>query len=176
MQNRGKQFEKIIKESFEKVSDTSVYRLYDTMGGYSSVANIADYVIYHYPYQYFIECKTVLKGNTLSINSNDPKKKYGNISNTQWEGMLEMSKIKGVYCGILCWWVEKDVTKFIPIQLLEVIHREGQKSIRYDFGSLLSEHECPCRENKILRTHTIFGEKKRVFFDYKMDKFFEEFE
>ena len=80
--SRGKDFELIVKSAFESVPNTSVYRLYDTMGGYSSVANIADFVIYHYPYQYFIECKTVLKGNTLSINSNDPKKKYGNISNT----------------------------------------------------------------------------------------------
>ena len=163
--SRGKDFELIVKSAFESVPNTSVYRLYDTMGGYSSVANIADFVIYHYPYQYFIECKTVLKGNTLSINSNDPKKKYGNISNTQWEGMLEMSKIKGVYCGILCWWVEKDVTKFIPIQMLQEMRNNGGKSIRYD---VLASNG--------YNTIDIVGQKKRVFFDYDMDKFFKEFE
>lgn len=40
--SRGKAFEDVIKEAFKKVPGTSVYRLYDTMGGYSSVANVSE--------------------------------------------------------------------------------------------------------------------------------------
>ena len=169
--NRGKEFEQQIKESFEKVGDTSVYRLYDTMGGMSGIANVSDYIIYRYPYQYFIECKTILKGNTLSIHGNDPKRKYGNISNTQWEGLLAMSKIKGVHAGIICWWIEKDVTRYIPIQLLENWRYLGQKSVRYDFeevGYQDGDKWCPAMD--------IEGEKKRVFFNYDMNAFFRKFE
>ena len=167
--SRGKQFEDVIKEAFKKVSNTSVYRLYDTMGGYSAIANVSDYIIYHYPYQYFIECKAVHR-NTLSINSNDPKRKYGNISNTQWEGMLELSKIDGVYAGVICWWVDHDITKFIPIELLDMHRNLGGKSIKYDFGD--ATDEVPQLQSVI----TLEGQKKRIFFDYDMEKFFERFE
>ena len=157
--NRGKQFEDVIRDAFKEVPDTSVYRLYDTMGGFSSVANVSDYIIYHYPYQYFVECKAIHK-NTLSINSNDPKRKYGMISNTQWEGMLELSKIKGVYAGVICWWVDVDITRWLPIQVLDNLRNEGLKSIRYD--------------TEADGIFSIDGQKKRVFFSYDMNRFFED--
>ena len=157
-QNRGKQFEQVVRESFEKVPNTSVYRLIDAMGGYLAVANVSDYIVYHYPYQYFLECKAI-HGNTLSINSNDPKRKYGNISNTQWEGMLELSKIKGVHCGVICWFIDHDVTMYLDIGDLQIAKDLGDKSIRFDEPYLPIE-----------------GQKKRVFFEYDMQKFFERFE
>ena len=162
--NRGKQFEGVIKESFMNVSNTSVYRLHDDMSGMYGVANVSDFIVYHYPYQYFLECKAV-HGNLLSINSNDPKRKYGNISNTQWEGMLELSKIKGVHCGILCWWVDHDITKFIPMQMLQSMRENGGKSIRFD-----------CIACNGYSTIPIDGKKKRVFFEYDMNLFFKNFE
>ena len=47
--SRGKDFEKVIQDAFEQVTDTSVYRLYDTMGGMVGVANVSDFIVYHYP-------------------------------------------------------------------------------------------------------------------------------
>ena len=167
--NRGKDFEKIIGEAFKEVPNTSVYRLYDTMGGYSGIANVSDFIIYHYPYQYFIECKSV-KGNTLSISGNDPKRKYGMISNTQWDGMLEMSKIDGVICGIICWWTERDVTKFIPIQLLQDWYECGDKSVRYDFDEIGYQDG-----DMFYPAFDLKAEKKRVFFGYDMNDFFTHF-
>lgn len=169
-QNRGKDFERIIKEAFQQVSNTSVYRLQDTMSGYLGIANIADYIIYHKPYQYFIECKSHY-GASLSIYGTDPKRKYGNIANTQWEGLLEMSKIDGVHAGVIVWFIDKDVTRYIPIQLLADYRERGFKSIRYDFeevGYQDGDKWCPVID--------LDGQKKRVFFEYDMNKFFEEFE
>lgn len=161
--NRGKQFENVIRESFLAVTNTSVYRLHDDMSGFYGASNVSDFIIYHYPYQYFIECKAV-HGNTLSINSNDPKRKYGNISNTQWEGMLELSKVNGVKAGVICWFVDHDITVFIPIQALQEWREQGHKSVRFDDG-LNTDLEC----------YSIACEKKRVFFEYDMKKFFERF-
>ena len=78
--NRGKQFEDVIKQAFLKISDVSIDRLHDQTNGYLGSSNICDFIVYKKPYEYYIGYKSV-HGNTLSIDSNDPKKKYGNITN-----------------------------------------------------------------------------------------------
>ena len=155
--NRGKSFESVIKSAFEKVNDVSIDRLHDQTTGYIGSSNICDFIVYKKPYEYYIECKTV-HGNTFSIFSNDKSGKgevYGNVTKKQWEGLSEKAKISGVLAGVLIWWVDKDTTKFISIEELQN-HRENNKSVRYDaeLGIELS------------------GKKKRVFFDYDMQEFF----
>lgn len=150
-ENRGKKFENVIKEAFLKVKNTSVTRLHDQTTGYIGSSNISDYVVYKFPYQYFIECKSC-HGNTFP---------FSNITDTQFNGLLEQSKIKGVRAGIICWWIDKDVTKFIPIQFIDFVKNSKEwKSIRYDFEA-----------DEIV---DLKGKKKRVFFEYDMTKFFEE--
>ena len=152
--NRGKKFEEVIKKSFLKVPNVSVDRLHDQMTGYKvTSANICDFIVYKKPYEYYIECKSV-HGASLP---------FSNITNNQWEGLLEKSKIKGVFAGVICWFVDKDVTLFIPIDELELEKQHGWKSIRYDIK----------HNNGIVE---ITGKKKRVFFDYDMKQFFEEME
>ena len=146
--NRGKQFEGIIREAFEKVPNTSVDRLYDQTNGFKGSQNICDFIIYRKPYEYYIECKSV-HGNTLP---------FRNITDTQWDGLLEKSKIHGVFAGIICWWIDKDVTLFIPIQILQTYKKHGYKSVRFDVSA----------ESGIIE---IKGKKKRVFFDYSMEEF-----
>ena len=90
--NRGKDFEKVIKEAFEKVPGVSIDRLHDQMNGFAGSANISDFIMYKYPHEYYIECKSV-HGNTLP---------FSNISKNQWNGMLEKSKIDGVFAGVMC--------------------------------------------------------------------------
>lgn len=150
--NRGKKFEQIIKESFEKVPGVSVDRLHDQMNGYLGSRNICDFIVYKYPHQYYIECKTI-HGNTFPLS---------NITNNQYNGLLEKDKIAGVRAGVIIWWVDKDVTKFIPIHLIKYFKNEYHaKSIRYDFKPFGQEVFIP-----------INGKKKRVFFDYDMQQFF----
>ena len=177
--NKGKKFESVVAESFLKVPDVSVDRIHDQTTRYKGSTNIADYIVYKKPFQYYIECKSV-HGNTLSIYSIPKEDKkgnlhgfYGNITDAQWNGLLEKSKIPGVFAGILCWWVDKDVTRFIDIGLLSVL-RNGYhlKSIRYDYH--------PFDESSITLPYfdifDIGGTKKRVFFDYDMNTFFRKYE
>ena len=154
--NRGKDFEKVIREAFEEVPNVSVDRLHDQMNGFAGSVNICDFIVYKKPYIYYIECKSV-HGNTLS---------FSNITRNQWQGLLEKSKIDGVLAGILCWWVDKDITKFIPIQFLQTAKEKG-------FVSIASDYETKW----ILDGYTnmpfdVVGKKKRVFFEYDMEKFF----
>lgn len=148
--NRGKQFEKVIQTCFEELLDTSVDRIHDQTNGYLGSRNICDFSVYRYPNKYYFECKTV-HGNLLP---------FSNISSGQWKGLLEKSGIKGCTCGIICWWIDKDVTKFIPIQVLDKLKRVGKKSIRYDDNSFDNLE--------------IDGTKLRTFFRYDMEKFLNE--
>ena len=164
--NRGKQFEDVVREALERVPDVSVDRLHDQTNGYIGSSNICDFIVYRKPYQLYIECKSV-HGNTLSIHSIPKPDRYGvlhgfygDITDKQWEGLLEKSKIRGVTAGVLIWWVDKDVTRFVTIQSLQRIREYEFKSIRYDADVIQGEY-----------LYALKGEKKRVFFDYDMDDF-----
>ena len=155
--NRGKQFEDVIRKAFEKVPNTNVERMADPVQGYLGVRNHCDFIVYHKPYEYHIECKSV-HGNTLP---------FSNITKNQWDGLLEVSKIDGIIAGVIVWFVDRDITLFIPIQTLQLMKNVGIKSIRYD---VLDDCE---GYTDILE---IKGKKKRVFFDYSMQDFFKHFE
>ncbi len=179
--NRGKKFENVIESAFEKVSGVSVVRLHDQTTGYLGSSNHCDFIVYKKPYEYHIECKSV-HGNTLSIHSIPKPDKhgvlhgfYGNITDTQWEGLLEKSKIEGVIAGVMCWWIDHDVTLFFPIELLADGRRLGQKSVRYDFslGKLIMGNDF--KVQKSVQPIVVLGKKKRVFFDYQMEEFFTHF-
>lgn len=146
--NRGKQFENVIRKSFERVEGVSIDRLNDNTAGFKGIAGICDFIVYREPHEYYIECKSV-HGNTLP---------FANVTETQWNGLLEKSKIVGVRAGIMCWWIDRDVTRFIPIEYLDWLRRLGKKSIRFD-------NEVGIR---------IYGKKKRVFWDYEMGVMFDD--
>lgn len=147
--SRGKDFESIVKESFEKIPNTSVYRIPDQMSYMSGSKNPCDFFVYHKPILYALECKA----------TNKPSLPFTNITEYQWAELLKMSKVDGVVAGILCWWVNNDVTMFIPIQFLEILKQNGAKSIRYDAD-----------DRSLI---VIPGRKKRVFWEYDMTALFQ---
>ena len=159
--NRGKQFEEQVHKALDLVPNTTVTRLKDPQNGFAGVRNECDFIAYHYPHQYFLECKSC-HGNTLSIKSNNPKQCYGDITNTQWEGLLEASSVVGVVSGVLVWFIEHNTTLFVPIKALECIRNEGAKSLNItklrELGIL---YDC----------YTVPGIKKRVLFDYDFTDF-----
>ena len=157
-QNRGKQFESVIKEAFEKVDGVSIDRLHDQTTGFKGSQNICDFVVYKKPYEYYVECKSV-HGNTLP---------FSNITDTQWKGLLEKSKIPGVFAGIICWFVDKNVTYYFDIQFLYALKTQGYKSVRYD--SKVDSYPPNYADDSEL--FQLSGKKKRVFFDYDMNQFF----
>ena len=155
--NRGKQFENVIRKSFERVDGVSIDRLNDNTAGFKGIAGICDFIVYREPYEYYIECKSV-HGASLP---------FSNITDTQWNGLLQKSQIEGVFAGVICWWIDKDVTKFIPIQLLQYMKEcDKVKSYRYEFGGYLPKQYTAVE---------IKGKKKRVFFEYDMEEFLNEF-
>lgn len=146
--SRGKDFEAIVKESFEKIPETHVYRIPDQVTYKTGSKNPCDFLVYHAPILYAIECKA----------TNKPSLPFSNVSEYQWTELLKMGGITGVVAGVLCWYVNADTTLFIPIGLLEILKQNGAKSIRYDADAIGIIH--------------IKGRKKRVFYEYDMQDFF----
>lgn len=141
--NKGKEFEKIFKTQLQEVG-VFIQRIPDIMD-FRSINNIADFYAYSFPYMYLFECKTTA-GKSLP---------FANISETQWNGLLEASKHRGIISTIPTWFYDMDVTKCFTINELEQVKKTGSKSIRYD-----SEYGIP-----------IDGKKRKVYFDYDMGKF-----
>lgn len=145
--NRGKAFEKQVRDGFEKVPDTTVTRLLDPQAGYAGVRNICDFIVYHNPHQYFIECKSCY-GNTLP---------FSNITKNQLDGLLEMSKVSGVKAGYLIWFIDHQRTVYASAQLVEIYKNRGKKSLRYDDSGLFEINQ----------------KVKRVMCVYDFSEFFE---
>ena len=146
-QNRGKDFEAEIRKCLEVLPNVSFDRLPDPMAGYSGIRNICDFSMYNYPHMFFLECKS-LYGNTLNYASG--------ITQNQWDGLFEKSKIKGCIAGVCVWYIDYDLTVFVKIQDMWDHRQEGNKSL--NISDITSENSV----NHLI----IDGVKKRVKFNY----------
>lgn len=149
--SRGKDFENLIKKSFEKHCDISIDRFPDPMAGYMGIRNICDFGVYRYPFKYYFECKA-FSGNTLNFKSA--------ITKDQWSGLIEKSSVIGVIAGVMVWFIDHDITVMVPMQELVRLRDKGAKSLNIK----------DIRENKVIHFE-IPGKKKRVFFDYNAGEF-----
>lgn len=125
MASRGKKFEDRFRADWqESVPDSLCYRLYDTMGGFKSIANVGDFICYKYPSLFIVDCKSI-QGNTLPFSDL-----------RQYNQMLEYKNIKGIHIGFVVWFVDHDKVLWIPVQTMEKIEKEGLKSynIRKMYG------------------------------------------
>lgn len=150
--NRGKDFEKCIKESLVNLPTVSFDRLADPMAGYSGVRNICDFSMFSSPDMFYLECKSHY-GNTLNYASD--------ITRNQWDGMLEKSKIYRCVAGVCVWFIDYDLTVFVNITDLNKHRLSGAKSL--NINDITSDGGVP---------HFIIdGIKKRVMFKYFGESF-----
>lgn len=151
--NRGKQFENLLKEQFEKIPNISIDRLYDVTTGYKNQNNPCDFIVYRAGNLNYFECKAI-HGNTLNFKSH--------IRENQWDKLLAKSKIYGVNAGIICWFIDNDKTIYVDIEYLEMLRESGYKS----FNINKDIDKIPLIE--------LEGKKKRILFEYNLKKFLEE--
>lgn len=166
MRDRGKTFETAFKASCEQYSDISVDRVNDNVTFYRGSEGICDFIVYRYPYECYIECKTH-NGNTLPFSCIISKKKEGKNYKTKFERMIEKSKILGVTAGYVIWLVDKDVTFFLDVSDLEKAVSLGYKSVGYHNDRVFS-----FPENTSEKSFELTGKRKRVYYKYDMEDFF----
>ena len=138
--NYGKEFEQKFKEDFLKLGDCCADRLYDVVTGYKSIKQVADFLCYKFPNNFYIECKSH-RGASIPIS---------NI--TQYDKLKEKIGITGVRAGVVLWLVDKDKVMYIPMSTIKQLKENGEKSIGI-------------RHLKEYNIYEIPSVKKRVFMD-----------
>lgn len=145
--NDGKMFEKICREQIQEIA--YIYRIND-FGNFIGIKNPCDHFSYKYPYFYLLENKAY-SGASLPLKA---------ISDYQVESMTKAREHKGILSYLLVWYIDKDVTRAIPIEVINDIKQTNKKSIRYDY-----------QDDRIIE---IDGVKKKKYFVYDWLKFFKE--
>lgn len=140
--NRGKQFEEKVRLGLEALEGSTVERFVDQQSGYKGSTNTSDFLMYLFPYAYYIECKTTMS-NTYSI-----------ASLSQYDKLLSKRGRKGVRAGVVLWYVNRDKVVYIPISTFEKAKKDGLKSINIKM-----------LEDDTYRIIEIPSKKLRVFMD-----------
>ena len=149
--SRGKGFEGAVRKAAMMCPDVSIDRFPDPMAGYGGIRNICDFVVYRYPVQVYLECKAYT-GNTLNFKAA--------ITEDQWRGLLQKSTIEGVTAGVLVWFIDHDLTGFVPIQELERLKQDGHKSLNVN----------DLKDGEVVWM-PLPGKKKRVYYEYTFEPF-----
>lgn len=118
----GKQFEEDFQKSFKEEHKYRILRLYDTTNGFAGVANPCDFIYFSYPRIGLFELKST-QGNRLP---------FSNITEKQWNELLNRSKVKGVIGAILIQYRDHREGFLVPLKVLDGIKRLGRKSIHVD--------------------------------------------
>lgn len=149
--NLGKNFEDVVRQSFERVPNVSIDRLRDAPKKLKGVDNPSDFIVYKRPHEIYVECKSH-KGNTLPFSC---------IRQEQLAGMSDKVLKEGVIAGFLIWFIDHDLTVWVSIDMIITMIGMGYKSLNVkDLDKI---------PHKI-----ILGKKKRVYFEYDMANFLNE--
>ena len=134
MVNYGKRFEIRFKEDWEKSFPNGVIeRIPDQMTMYKGSENVCDFICYDYPNQFFIECKTHA-GASIPFDAIP-----------QYERMLKLKGKQGVVAGVVLFLYEKFKVLYFPLEILDILYKQGEKSIglrhlgKYDILEIPSE-------------------------------------
>lgn len=152
--NRGKEFEHEIYKALSKVPNVSIDRYPDPMAGFAGIRNICDFGVFRAPNFVYIECKSK-HGNTLNFKND--------ITEGQWNGLLEKSVVTGVFAGVIVWFIDHDITAFVPIQELQRLKDEGAYSLNVK----------DLKEGNVQNV-PISGRKRQIFYTYEGDKFLDD--
>lgn len=138
----GKKFEALIASQFDDCG-VCFDRFKDDTAGYKGIRNICDFVVFFNGYLIYIECKTI---HGKSFN-------FKNLTDNQYNGLQNKSSYNSVIAGILLWFVDEDLTIFVPARVLYMLKEvDEQKSIK------INDLPGGCIVFK--------GKKKRTFFEY----------
>lgn len=144
--NRGKDFENVFRQCCKNQS-IYVHRLPDQTSHFMGSTNPCDFLVFKSPALFHIECKTTAR-NRLPL---------ANISKNQITQLSTVVNYKNSYAGVLIWFYENDITLYVPIQTINAL-------------TLLKEKSISMETVKVLPHIVVSGEKKKVFYNYNINK------
>ena len=118
--NRGKQFEKVIEKTLCEIPNINCERLHDQVSGYIEVSkNPSDFIVYKYPYEYYIECKTTHQAS-IALDKL-----------VQLDRIAKRCTVDGVKGKFIIWFVDKKETYWVDYKYLVLKRTLGIKSINH---------------------------------------------
>ena len=137
--NRGKQFEAKLKEDWQKLENSTIDRLYDSVSGYKSISNISDFIAYCFPNIFYLEAKSI-HGNTFPL-----------VNLSQYDKLLKKVGIKGVRVGVVIWFIDHSKVLYVPISTIKQLKKDKKKSVNirtiFDEGYVV--YELPSIKKKV---------------------------
>lgn len=116
----GKKAEKKIQEWLDRPQDGYDFnRIPDQMSGLKGSDNICDFTLFKYPYHYYIESKATW----------DDVFKYSMLTKTQYTGLLEKSRLPGVYGIVIVLFATYKRAFILNIQEIDRLNTSGKKSL-----------------------------------------------
>lgn len=116
----GKKAEKKIKEWLDRPEDGySFDRIPDPIGGYFGQRNICDFICFKSPYFWYIESKA----------TEHDRFDFSMLSEIQYYGLLEKSKISNVFGIVIVLFVTYQRAFIFDIRELEKLNQQGKKSL-----------------------------------------------
>lgn len=116
----GKKAESLIKDWLDRPNDGYNFdRIPDQMTGFYGSKNIADFILYLYPNMYYIESKSTW----------EDRFDFSLITSTQHDGLLEKSKISGVYGLVSILFASYKRTFILDINEIKRLEDSGKHSI-----------------------------------------------
>ena len=116
----GKDAEKKIKEWLDRPDEGYDFqRLPDQMTGFYGSSNICDFVLYKYPNHYWVESKATW---------ND-RFDFSMLTDTQYDGLLNKSKIDGVDGVVIVLFASYQRAFWISIKEIDRLKQSGKKSL-----------------------------------------------
>lgn len=118
--NLGKKAEAKIKEWLDKPEEGFCFdRIPDQQTGFFGSSNICDFTLYRYPFMYYLESKA----------TEHDRFDFSMITDGQRDGMLEKSKIDGVYGWVIVLFASYKRAFILDIQHVVDLESRGVKSI-----------------------------------------------
>ena len=116
----GKKAEAKIKEWLDRPEEGYDFnRIPDQMSGLKDSDNICDFTLFKYPYHYYIESKSTW----------DDVFKFSMLTNTQYTGLLEKSKIPGVFGIVMVLFATYKRAFIFDIREIDRLNTSVQKSL-----------------------------------------------
>lgn len=119
--NKGKAFEAKFLDDFSKLKDVSIDRIYDSVSGYKTISNISDFICYHSPNIFYVECKSIL-GNTFNL-----------AGLRQYNKLVKKVGIPGVRTGVIIWFRDHDKVVYVPTSEVTKMKADGVKSVHIKY-------------------------------------------
>lgn len=161
-ENLGKKFESRVAVDLKRCFPNSfIYRLPDQQSGYAGVggSNPCDFICFTGNELLMIECKAH-SGQSISFSTI-----------RQYDKMLDYKCLNKVFPGVVVWFYDKDIVIWVPIEEMEKMVSDGEKSI----GLRMIDEKKPYK--KSYNILTLPSKKLRTFletdYNYLVNKLIE---